>query len=217
MFVYPKPALLGRIVPKAKIYQFACVNTATKELFVNQVESIVWQYKLAPETINLPATDFVTEIEIFDIHLKMKEFDNTVLDCIDKGIAFPLIFQCHFENQTKIMACYKRPSESDSEKWVTSEYFSTPWFDNNNSHPPLPMVLDLGALYAQMIRQLIPLAAREGENIKQQLERNTQLQAKQKEQQKLQQRLNSERQFNRKVELNRQLNQLKITIDALLI
>jgi hypothetical protein len=79
------------------------------------------------------------------------------------------------------------------------------------------MVLDLGALYAQMIRQLIPLAAREGENIKQQLERNTQLQAKQKEQQKLQQRLNSERQFNRKVELNRQLNQLKITIDALLI
>jgi hypothetical protein len=131
VFVYPKPALLGRIVPKAKIYQFASANAATKELFVNQVDSIVWQYKLAPETIHLPATDFVTEIQIFDIHLKMKEFDNTVLDCIDKGIAFPLIFQCHFENQTKIMACYKRPSESDSEKWVTSEYFSTPWFDKH--------------------------------------------------------------------------------------
>ena len=181
MFVYPKPALLGRIVPKAKIYQFASANAATKELFVNQVDSIVWQYKLAPETINLPATDFVTEIEIFDIHLKVEDIDTSILSCIDKGIAFPLIFQCHFENQTKIMACYKRPSESDSEKWVTSNYFSTPWFDNNSSHPPLPMVLDLGKLYEQMIRKLIPLSAREGESTKQQIERNTQLEVKQKE------------------------------------
>ena len=38
-----------------------------KDLFVAQVEQIVWQYKLAPETINLPATPGVPEIQVFGI------------------------------------------------------------------------------------------------------------------------------------------------------
>lgn len=52
---YPKQAVFGRTLPKNKIYEHSGANTRLKDLFVEQVEQIVWQYKLAPETINLPA------------------------------------------------------------------------------------------------------------------------------------------------------------------
>lgn len=54
LIAYPKQAAFGRVLPKNKIYEHSGANTRLKELFVEQVEQIVWQYKLAPETINLP-------------------------------------------------------------------------------------------------------------------------------------------------------------------
>ncbi|GDX85965.1 hypothetical protein LBMAG43_20070 [Methylococcaceae bacterium] len=83
MFIYPQKALLSRPLPKSKIYQFAAPTSAVKQLFVSQIDSIVWQYKLAPETTNLPATESVTEIQIFDISLKGSECDLSILRCID--------------------------------------------------------------------------------------------------------------------------------------
>ena len=67
---YPKQAAFGRTLPKNKIYEHSGANTRLKDLFVEQVEQIVWQYKLAPETINLPAKPGVPELQIFSIQLK---------------------------------------------------------------------------------------------------------------------------------------------------
>ena len=55
LFSYPPQAAFGRTLPKNKLYEKAGANTRLKDLFVAQVDQIVWQYKLAPETINLPA------------------------------------------------------------------------------------------------------------------------------------------------------------------
>ena len=55
LFAYPKQAEFGRVLPKNKIYEHSGANTRLKDLFVEQVEQIVWRYKLAPETINLAA------------------------------------------------------------------------------------------------------------------------------------------------------------------
>lgn len=63
---YPKQAVFGRTLPKNKIYEHSGANTRLKDLFVEQVEQIVWQYKLAPETINLPARPGVPELQVFN-------------------------------------------------------------------------------------------------------------------------------------------------------
>jgi len=70
LFAYPKQAEFGRVLPKNKIYEHSGANTRLKELFVAQVEQIVWRYKLAPETINLAAKPGVPEIQVFAIQLK---------------------------------------------------------------------------------------------------------------------------------------------------
>jgi len=62
LFDYPKSAAFGRVLPKAKIYEHASPSTAVKNLFVRQVEQIVWQFKLAPETVNLKPSRAVPEI-----------------------------------------------------------------------------------------------------------------------------------------------------------
>ena len=69
-FDYPKAAAFGRVVPKSRIYEHAGASTALRDLFVTQVDQIVWKYKLAPETTNLAATKAVSEIQVFSISLR---------------------------------------------------------------------------------------------------------------------------------------------------
>ncbi|SJM89715.1 DUF4391 domain-containing protein [Crenothrix polyspora] len=63
-----------------------------------------------------------------------------------------------------------------------------------------------------MLRQLLPLPPRTGESIKAQMERLAQILSKQNEYRKIEARLHKERQFNRKIELNAQLQLLKTEI-----
>jgi hypothetical protein len=67
---YPPQAAFGRTLPKSKLYAHSHAGTRLKNLFVQQVEQIVWQFKLAPETINLPARPGGAEIQVFGIQLK---------------------------------------------------------------------------------------------------------------------------------------------------
>ena len=65
MFVSPPKALFNRPLPKSKIYAFAKPTRAIKDRFVTGIQDIVWKYKLAPETVNLPARHSIQEIQVF--------------------------------------------------------------------------------------------------------------------------------------------------------
>src|SRR5690625_5022297 len=73
----------------------------------------------------------------------------------------------------------------------------------------MPIALHLGGLYEQLLYRLIPLPARSQETLAELIERVEQAQAKQREVDKMTVRLAKEKQFNRKVESNAQLRQLK--------
>lgn len=216
LFHYPKQAAFERILPKNKIYEYAKPSSAVRELFVAQVDKIVWQYKLAPETINLPAKPGVPEIQIFAIALKMPELNEAVLRCIDQAIPYPIIYQLAFDDRIKVKAAYKRPNDADASKWVVDSYFETVWHKSNTERVELPVALDLAGLYEQILRRLLPLPPRPGETIKAQVERLVQLRSKQHEYRKMEVRLQKEQQFNRKVELNSQLRQLNHELTQLL-
>lgn len=216
LFHYPKAAAFDRILPKSKIYEHSKPTSAVKELFVKQVDKIIWQYKLAPETINLPAKPNVPEIQVFTIALKTQELSEDVLRCIDQAIPLPIFYQLTFANRIKLKAAYKRPSDADAGKWVTESYFETDWLPSESSRAELPVVLDLASLYEHLLRPLMPLPPKAGESLKTQVERLILLRTKQNEYRKLETRKNNERQFNRKVELNSKLRQLKLELAKLM-
>lgn len=212
---FPKQAVFGRVLPKSKIYEHSTAKARLKDLFVTQVDKIVWQYKLAPETIKLPAKSGVPEIQVFSIQLKTSQLHEDVLRCIDRAVQYPILFELSYEGQTQAKACYKRPSEADASKWVISDYFGSPWLAADAPREPMPMALDLAALYEQLLRRLIPLTPRAGEGLAALVERTNQIRIKQSEVDQIQARLNKEKQFNRKVAINAELRQLKSELEAM--
>lgn len=208
-FDYPKGAAFGRVVPKSKIYEYAGANTALKDLFVREVDQIVWRFKLAPETTNLGATAVVAEVQVFGISLKTDTLDEAVLRAIDKAISFPLIFELTWRGKRKAMAAFKRPNEADSAKWVVSEYFATDWEPENAPREALPVALDLGALYERMLSAMMPAVGQSGEDIQARVDRVEAIRAKSREVEKIKMRLKREKQFNRRVAINAELRAAK--------
>lgn len=215
LIYYPKQASFGRVLPKNKIYEHSGANTRLKDLFVEQVEQIVWQYKLAPETINLPAKPDVPEIQIFSIQLKTSELNLDVLRCIDGAVQFPIIFELSFDGRTQVIAAYKRPNESDATRWVFSDYFATAWLPSDIERTPMPLALDLGGLYEQALHLLIPTPARPQERLADLVARVERVAAKQREVEKAASKLAKEKQFNRKVAINAELRTLKAELEEL--
>ena len=215
LFALPSQAAVGRPVAKSKIYAHAKPTAALRALFVEQVESITWAYKLSPETINLPAKPAVPEIEVFEVALKLPDASHSVLRCIDKAMPRPILFNLRFEGHTQPIAAYKRPSAAASDQWVLGDYHAAPWQKDGEARPALPVALDLQSLYEQLLRQHLAVPARAGESLRDQLDRLAALAAKQTAAAKLEARLSAERQFNRKVEINAQLRTIRTELEAL--
>lgn len=215
LFAWPSQAAVGRQVAKSKIYAHAKPTAALRALFVDQVESITWAYKLAPETINLPAKPDVPEIEVFEIALKLPDVNHSVFRCIDKAIPFPILFVLRYGGHSQPVAAYKRPSDAASGQWVVGDYHAAPWQEDGVVRPGLPVALDLQGLYEQLLRQHFAVSARAGESLRDQLERLSLLTAKQVAAAKLETRLALTKQFNRKVEINAQLRTIRTELHAL--
>ncbi|WP_122552941.1 DUF4391 domain-containing protein [Pseudomonas viridiflava] len=219
LFTYPKQAAFGRVLPKNKIYERSGANTRLKELFVEQVEQIVWQYKLAPETINLPARPGVPEIQIFSIQLKSIDLHEDVLRCIDGAVQFPILFELSqghgAQAKTQMVAAYKRLSEADASSWMLSGYFSSDWTPAATPRAAMPVALDMANLYSALLQGLMPLRARPQEALLDWIARVELAASKRRELEKTQARLAKEKQFNRKVEINGALRQLKSELEQL--
>jgi hypothetical protein len=212
---YPAQAAFGRTLPKNKLYARSHAGTRLKALFVQQVEQIVWQFKLAPETINLPARPAVPEIQVFGIRLKTPELNFDVLRAIDQAVQFPILFELAHAGRTQVVACHKRPSEADASRWVLSDYFASGWLADNAERGAMPVALHLGGLYEQLLRALLPLPARPHETLAEHVARLDTLATKQREADKTAARLEKERQFNRKVAINADLRRLQTEVEAL--
>lgn len=214
-FDYPKAAAFGRVVPKTRIYEHAGAGTALKDLFVTQVDQIVWKFKLAPETINLAATRAVSEIQVFGISLRTSKLDEEVLRAIDRAIPFPLLFELTWSGKRKAVAAFKRPSEADSAKWVVSEYFATDWKPDDATRQPLPVALNLGGLYDAILTAMMPASKAAGEDIQTRVARMEAIRAKTREVDRIKARLAREQQFNRRVAINAELRVARQALERL--
>ena len=221
LFAWPSQAAVARPVAKAKIYAHAKPSAALRAQFVEQVESITWAYKLAPESINLPAKPDVPEIEVFEIALKLPDVNHAVLRCIDKAIPCPILFVLRFDGRSQPVAAYKRPSDSahhhrgQVSQWVVGDYHAAPWQKDDLPRPGLPVALDLQGLYEQLLRHHLAVPARAGESLRDQLDRLSIWSVKQTAAAKLETRLAQEKQFNRKVEINAQLRTIRNELHGL--
>ena len=215
LYKFPLQAKVDRLIPKNKFYEQGKANTKIEQLFVDQVENIRWAYKLAASTINLQDQEDLKEIQIFRVKSRVEDLDVSILSFIDKLIQTPIIFEVVYQDKVKVVATYKRLNQADKTKVVIGQYYASDWLDSED-RTELPIYLKLADLYEHFIAELLPTSSNDDQentdepiSIEDKLLKAQQLESLQKQLNKLKSKLKSEKQFNRKVELNKQLQVLE--------
>jgi hypothetical protein len=203
LYRWPAAAEFGRVVPKNKFYERATIPAAVRDKFVSEVQRITWAYKLADETIHLRGDERVPEIQVFTLEAKDDDISDDVFTAIDRAVPFPIIFEIsRATGSTRMVASHK---QLDSPTPRLSAYFTTGWHAAGTPRVPLPPALDLSGLYAGLLTPILPIATRPGEDVSAATGRMDRAQKIERDVVALEKRLRNEPQFNRKVELQRQL------------
>ena len=215
LFDFPDSTKFGQKITKNKIYQEAKPNNKTKSYFTSQVEKIVWSYKLAPGTINIPCKKYPQEIQIITLLLKTQHLKDEVLVAIDKAILSPIIFVLRYRNQVCYAVAYKRVNEADKTKRVISSHFRSGWLPEDVNKIKLPATLNLLKLYQALICKISSVPLRGDEEINDYIERIERIKHEELEAEKMKKKLKKERQFNRQVDLNSKIKTLERKIETL--
>lgn len=220
LYQYPSQTKVNRVIPKNTFYQKGQANTKMEQLFIQEIESIIWAYKLSSATIHINSSEQTKEIQIFHIHSRVPTLNEEILTFIDKTIPSPIIFEIYYQDTITLSAAYKRPNLNDASLTVLHQYHHQV-FKHTTARQPLPIFLSIQDLYEHLIGQTLPSSNNKKEKedtsvpIEQKLEQLKKKEILQKQLQQLENQLRREKQFNRKVEINLKIQALKREIITL--
>lgn len=216
MLGLPKSTESNRRIPKQKFYENLTISPALKRVFVEQIRVIWWRNKIAPATTNLAAGETVTEIQVFEVCLSTPQMDESVLQQIDKGIPYHILFLLEYKSKYQAWTAYKEAAGNGTNAFKVGSYYHTDWMEES----ALPLKLDglnTDKVYENFVRQIAgeTLASGASETLKESVERDARRQKLQKQIAALQVKVRRERQLNKQVELNGQLKMLKRKLEEL--
>ena len=70
MLELPQNCLVDRFIPKKTFYERVNISTILKKEFIDNLEKIIWKYKISQDNLNITKTDKIEEIEILELFLK---------------------------------------------------------------------------------------------------------------------------------------------------
>lgn len=214
LYDWPARARFGRPVPKSKFYETGAVRGGLRGKLVDQVQQITWAYKLADGTLNLPASDGLREIQVFEIETKTPDVGDDILTAIDRAIHFPILFEIHSGDGTPVrMAAAMKVLGDGSPK--VGGYLTSEWMPGGTPRTPLPPAVSMSSLYDALITPLLPFGRRRGEAVTVAAARMEQARRLEREITALQRKLRAEPQLNRKVELRRRITDLMAALSEL--
>ena len=196
----PKTCEVNRFVAKKKFYEHTNMSETVKNSFINDIEKITWDYKLATDTLNLSKTDNVIEIEIFTINLSNKTIPNSVLKVINKSIPYKILFNLICDNDY----CYAL-IENDT-------IYNTNWneeidFQFNG--------LNLENVWNNIIKQVIK-ETDNNSSIDVILDNKNKIDELKNKINKLKIQADREKQFNRQIELDHEIKKIKKELEELI-
>lgn len=216
LFNLPNKTVLKRKIPKNKFYEKIGTDTKLERKFIDEIDYIVWKYKLAKDTVNLEPTKEVEEIQIFEIYLKGKTISTEVLENIDRVIPYPIFYILKYDDDIKLAIAYKERNKADENRMVIHSYYQSEWINEKELDINILSGLTLKDVYENIIRQLIPIESETTDNIEDIIEINKAQEELKKEIEKLERKIKSEKQFNKKVEYNIKLQKKKKEMNNLM-
>lgn len=198
MINLPDRCKVNKFIPKKTFYEKIGVSTSIKDDFINNIDKITWLYKLSEDTLGISKSQDVEEIQIFEIILKEKVLPKNIIKIISKAIPYKILFVLKYDKDY----CYSIK--------VDNIYF-TEWNEdielNING-------LTLETIYENIVKSII----KENNNTNtfdDIIENKSKVDELSKKIEQLTNKVNNEKQFNKKVELNLELQRLKKEMEEL--
>jgi len=204
MLGLPSSTEVNRRVAKEKLYANAILNTSTKDMIKDQIESVIWRNKLADSTLSVAAGETVKEIQIFEVILRQRTLDKRILPAIAKAIPYKILFVLTFGGE--------------AQAWmeVSDTFYNTEWFTLEGFTLRFEG-LKLDAVYENLARQLAAGRLNAEGDIAKAVERDKQRRKLEREIAALEKKVLREKHFKKQVELNSDLKRLRKELEGLML
>jgi len=201
----PKETYVNKFIAKTKFYEKTTLSSKLQKEFVDKIQKVTWKYKLAENTIGISQTDKVTEIQIFEIELKEQVIPKNVLKVIDKAIPYQILYRFVYKNNTAYAITLK--DNTNVENYYLSQWNEEKIFDFTG--------IDLEKVYQKLVTAFITNEAKDEESFRTIIETDDKIKKLEKDLEALSNKIRKEKQFNRKVELNKILLEKKKELELI--
>jgi hypothetical protein len=213
----PKSTEFNKKIPKQKFYENLEISPALKKIFIEQVDKILWSYKIASSTANLADGNLVKEIEVLEVFLKSPNLDDELLRHIDRAVPYHIVFILEYQGRYKACISYKEAATSGNRAFKVNSYYYTDWLDKQD----LPLKLEgltLDAAYENFVRQIAGETLQKmvsDESLKDSVARSEQKELLQRQILALESKIRKEKQLNKQMQINSELKKLKRNLEEL--
>jgi hypothetical protein len=217
MLNFPKSTEFGKKVPKEKFYSRMEISSAMKRYFVEEIDQIIWQYKLAPSTLNVSVGAYVQEIDVLEINLKKKEYKQVVFDFIDKNLPHHTVFVLICGNEVQLMINFKEAIENRAGKFKLTENYKTEWMPFNHIQLAIDG-LNMDKIYESFVAQVADtkLKIEAHESVKDAIIQAQTIHRLEKEISVLESKICNEKQFNIQLKYSIKIKELKKQLSELI-
>ena len=201
-FDLPQSCAVGQNIPKNAFH--AHLTPAQRKTLSKCIERITWTHKITPTNSNLPAED-IEEIQIFHLALREKNNLDALREAMEKVIPYTLILWLEFEGEAFISSSQKHPHAIQLNRSVVDWTFKSDWF--SAAACPFELVLETSIDQSAKLFwiQLSGKAYDMDTSSTRIVEDQQALYSLKRRIAKLQAAVAKTRQFNRRVELNQEL------------
>ena len=215
MLGLPKSTEYNKRIPKTQFYRNLDLPNKVKQQFVDEIDTIIWQNKISPDTMAVPKGEEVTEIEVIEIRLHQRGVSDNILEIMDRGIPYHIVFALTFKEEVQVAIGYKEKSQKKDTKYRVERYYFSEWTSTNEFVLELKG-LNLDRIYENLLRQFIPKERPQVRDLRQTIAIQKEIGKQAALCESIEKRVKNESQFNVQVELNRRLREEKAKLDELL-
>ncbi len=205
MLKLPASTIVDKIIPKNSFDEYA--TTKQKKLLSSVVARIKWLNKISTQTVNLQGKE-VNEIQVFELELKEKSNINELLLLISKVIPYQILYVLRFNEEVMYSISKKHTHPTNENQSVVDWTFSTTWMSVQEDQFEIALSNSLDFVFQDICFKISGKNQGKEKNIDELIEKEQRLKQLNYSIEKITASMNKCKQFNKKVELNRQLKVL---------
>ena len=205
---FPSTTIVNKPVSKNAFYGRSS-DSSLREFLTREFESIVWLYKFVEDG------EYVHEIDVFYCRMKEDKYSIKPFSAMDELLPRHTVFIIEYGEKLDLLMHHKEMSVVHGEqKWKcgVSEIQRDIRIDADTLNI---QGQSMDAVYNGLLSQISGLSASTREEYKEQVDIRKQIESIQKQIMTLQKRIKAEKQFNRQMELNTEVRQLRKEITLL--